>query len=59
MEDLALKGMPALPSFPLLPTLHLSPTAFAQTQVVFEFMAAFSDFLQCGECCYGCAARNT
>lgn len=49
VEDLVLKGMPSLPALRLLPTLHLSPTAFAQTQVVFEFMAAFSDFLKCGE----------
>lgn len=50
VEDLVLKGMPSLPSLPQVPTLHLSPTAFAQTQVVFEFMAAFSDFLRCGGC---------
>ena len=49
VEDLVLKGMPSLPPLPLLPTLQLSPTAFAQTQVVFEFMAAFSEFLKCGE----------
>ena len=45
-----LKGMPSLPSLPVLPTFRLTPTAFAQAQVVFEFMAAFSDFLRCGEC---------
>ena len=59
VEDLVLKGMPSLPSLPVLPTFRLTPTAFAQAQVVFEFMAAFSDFLRCGECFRSGAAASS
>ena len=61
IEDLELKRVLSLPTLTHIPTACLTSTAFAQVQVVYEFIAAFSEFLGFGEhnlylsyCCVPC-----